>query len=166
MSRPLALLVIGLVFGSGAGFLFAAANGVTLDGHDHGADHGHLSDASSADETHDHERLAAVALNETAPSLTIALHKDTDSGWNLNIQTTGFAFAPRRVGKDHREGEGHAHVYVNGAKIARVYGPWFHLGTLPQGEVEVRVTLNANDHRALSVDGAPVEIRTTILNAP
>ncbi len=35
MQKPLMFLVIGLFFGFGLGFLFAAANGVTLDGHDH-----------------------------------------------------------------------------------------------------------------------------------
>ena len=42
MDRSLWLLVIGLVFGSGIGFVIAAGNGITLDGHDHNdpAQHG------------------------------------------------------------------------------------------------------------------------------
>ena len=40
MDRSLALLGIGLVFGGGIGFLVAATNGVTLDGHEH--DHGRM----------------------------------------------------------------------------------------------------------------------------
>ncbi len=35
MQKPLALLIIGLFFGTGFGFLIAASNGITLDGHDH-----------------------------------------------------------------------------------------------------------------------------------
>lgn len=40
MDRSIAMLLIGLVFGFGLGFVVAAANGITLDGHDHSADHG------------------------------------------------------------------------------------------------------------------------------
>lgn len=63
---------------------------------------------------------------------------------------------------DHKPGEGHAHVYVNGAKIGRLYGPWLHLPNLPKGEVTVEVTLNANDHRPLAVNGAPITAREVL----
>ena len=59
-------------------------------------------------------------------------------------------------------GEGHAHVYVDGEKAARIYGPWFHLGALPPGEVTLGVTLNANDHSLLAVSGRPLKAEKTI----
>ncbi|SIQ54773.1 hypothetical protein SAMN05421641_10988 [Paracoccus thiocyanatus] len=41
MDRSIPMLLIGLIFGGGMGFVAAAANGITLDGHHHGAhDHG------------------------------------------------------------------------------------------------------------------------------
>lgn len=40
MDRSIAMLLIGLIFGFGLGFVVAAANGITLGGHDHGSDHG------------------------------------------------------------------------------------------------------------------------------
>ena len=40
MDRSIAMLLIGLIFGFGLGFVVAAANGITLDGHDHAQDHG------------------------------------------------------------------------------------------------------------------------------
>jgi len=41
-------------------------------------------------------------------------------------------------------GEGHAHLYLDGEKVARVYGRWFHIPEPGPGAHSVRVTLNAN----------------------
>lgn len=38
MDRSIAMLIIGLIFGGGLGFVVAAANGITLNGHDHGSE--------------------------------------------------------------------------------------------------------------------------------
>ncbi|NNE82303.1 MAG: hypothetical protein HKN18_18690 [Silicimonas sp.] len=157
MNRPLALLVIGLVFGGGVGFLLAAANGVTLDGHDHGADHGNPA-------SHDHGTMLELAADIPVPTLEIQVLKDPVAGWNLHIATTEFTFAPGNAGKANQPGEGHAHVYLNGVKAARVYGDWFHLENLPEGDVDVRVTLNANDHSTLAIDGAPLAASLTVTN--
>ena len=154
MDRRMMLLVIGLVFGAGIGFLTAASYGVTLDGHDHATDHGsgHGADHSA------HGAHAALDLpaDAAAPTLSAMLHKDPKSGWNLQLSVTNFAFAPQSASRDHVAGEGHAHVYVNGNKLARLYGPWMHLPALPTGEVELRVTLNANDHSPLVVGDQPM----------
>ena len=88
MNRPLMLLAIGLVFGGAAGFILAASNGVTLDGHDHATDHG--SDAAP----HDHSEVLEVAGEGAAPTLAITVEKDPDAGWNLFVDVTGFRFSP------------------------------------------------------------------------
>lgn len=75
----------------------------------------------------------------------------------LIIGVTNFAFAPEAVNSSHTPGQGHAHIYVNGVKIARTYASWFHLSALPKGEHEVRMTLNANDHSQLAINDQPVE---------
>jgi hypothetical protein len=90
-------------------------------------------------------------MGPTAPTLDFVIVEDEVGGWNLQIQTTNFRFAPENVNGANRDGEGHAHIYVNGEKIARVYGPWFHIGSLPEERNEVAVTLNANDHSGLAV---------------
>ncbi|EKE45376.1 hypothetical protein OCGS_0466 [Oceaniovalibus guishaninsula JLT2003] len=159
MDRSIPLLLIGLVFGGGIGFTVAAANGVTLGGHDH-ADPAHHAGAAS----HDHAALLSLPQGPDAPTLDVNLTRDPVAGWNLHMRTANFAFAPQSAGLAHRAGQGHAHVYVNGAKIGRFYGPWVHLDALPDGPVEVAVTLNANDHRALAVNGTPVARRLTIDN--
>lgn len=105
-----------------------------------------------------------VAPGEDAPSLALHMVPDPVAGWNLHLMTTNFAFAAERAGGPHVPGEGHAHIYVNGAKVARAYGNWFHLETLPPGTVEIEVTLNSNDHRALMVGDAPLSATVSFQN--
>jgi len=169
MGKPLAFLAIGLCFGGGLGYFVAAANNATLDGHDH-SQHGHAGPASKSAEkasgakghAHHHKTIALDA-GPDAPTLAMDLVKDSAAGWNLHIQVTRFRFAPESVNKAHKAGEGHAHVYINGKKIARVYGPWLHLGSLRKGKATVSVTLNANDHSALTVGGKPLKVSKEIV---
>lgn len=164
MNRALALLVIGLVLGGGIGFVLAAANGVTLDGHDHATDHGSGDhEMALAGTGHDHSQLRDVG-GDVPATLAIQVTEDLVSGWNLHLMTTGFAFAPASAGLTHVPGQGHAHVYANGAKIARVYGDWLHIDTLPTGAVDLMVTLNSNDHQTLAVDGVPVQAMVSLSN--
>ncbi|EEE37181.1 hypothetical protein RKLH11_1017 [Rhodobacteraceae bacterium KLH11] len=160
MSRSLALFAIGLVFGGGAGFVLAAGNGITFDGHDHGnpAHHGGQTEAA----VHTHSGSVNVPAGLDAPGLEIALIPDPISGWNLQVLTRNFRFAPENASAKDQPGEGHAHVYVNGTKLARLYGNWMHIADLPKGEVEVKVSLNANSHSALTVDNKPVEASVTV----
>ena len=118
--------------------------------HDAGAEQGHGA--------HQHGKAISLPPGPDAPTLQVAVTKDKVGGWNLHIQTTSFRFAPDQVNEPHRVGEGHAHLYVNGEKVARIYGPWFHIGSLPKGRNELRVTLNANDHSELAVGDAKLAV--------
>lgn len=161
MNTALPLLVIGLLFGGGVGFTIAAANGITLDGHDH-ADHGAMTEMDHG--SSGHGEVLSLEANATSPTLAILVHEDPMSGWNLQIMTENFTFSPENASLAHIDGEGHAHVYVNGVKLGRLYGPWVHLDGLPEGEVTIEVTLNANDHRALAVDNVALSQMLTIQN--
>ncbi|MHA7876310.1 hypothetical protein [Roseivivax sp.] len=168
MDRSIPLLVIGLVLGGGLGFTFAAGQGITLDGHDHSdpAHHGaHAGGAGGGQgAAHDHGEMLELPAGPDAPALALALSEDPASGWNLQIQTQNFTFAPANASTAHVPGEGHAHLYVNGEKRARLYGPWVHLADLPDGPVELAVTLNANDHRLLAVEGKALREVVTLQN--
>ncbi|SEL89033.1 hypothetical protein SAMN05444413_12027 [Roseivivax marinus] len=165
MDRSIPLLLIGLMFGGGLGFTVAAANGITLDGHDHGDPAHHVAGhQTSMAERHDHATQLSLPSDAQAPTLDVSVEPDPASGWNLHLATTGFAFAPLSASGAHVLGEGHAHLYVNGQKRARIYGAWTHLAELPAGDVELRVTLNANDHRPLAVGDVPVEQVVTVAN--
>lgn len=79
-------------------------------------------------------------------SVSISLAPDSVDGLNLEISATGFEWSPEGAGGEHVAGAGHAHVYVDGVKHARAYGPWLHLTGLEPGIRQVRVTLNGNSH--------------------
>ena len=109
-----------------------------------------------------HDTLIDAGPSVEAPRLAITPHKDPVNGWNLELVTSNFKFAPASAGLDHVPGEGHAHLMINGKKVARVYHQWHHIPDLPQGKHELVVTLNANNHAGLAVDGVAIEASTTI----
>ncbi len=161
MDRSIPMLLLGLVFGSGIGFTVAAGNGITLNEHDHANPLHHTTQTGEANAAQKHASRAHgkryfVKQGPKAPSIRIKLEPDLVAGWNLQISTNGFRFAPERASLDHVEGEGHAHVYLNGKKHSRIYGHWVHLSNLPIGpraRTTIRVGLYTNDHRAIYVGG-------------
>ncbi|MDH3668638.1 MAG: hypothetical protein OEN23_17070 [Paracoccaceae bacterium] len=146
--RVIAIAVsIGLVVSPGP----ALAGG---QGRSHGqSSHGHA-----------HGGLREAPAGLPAPGLTVEAIADPGDGYNLNLIVQNFAFSPEHAGQPTEAVEGHAHLYVNGAKIGRVYGPWVHLPDklLAPGENEIRISLNDNTHRAWSAGGKPVEARLTL----
>lgn len=161
MDRRIAMLLIGLVLGGGIGFIAAASQNVTLDGHDHADPAQHAGSGEMP--AHEHHGAIELEGGPESPKLEISLEPDPDSGWNLHVMVENFRFAPENAGTAHRPGEGHAHIYVNGEKIARQYGEWFHIAAMPEGRNEIAVTLNSNDHRELQVDGEPVRASVMVV---
>jgi hypothetical protein len=99
-----------------------------------------------------HEKLDVSDFSEE-PSVDLEVIQNPNSSYNAKITLDNIFFAPDKVGTTHVEGEGHAHIYVDGEKVSRVYGEWFYLGNLNPGERTVMVTLSTNDHRELEKDG-------------
>ena len=93
----------------------------------------------------------------SAPTLEVVITKDMMSGYNINIKAKGFKWAPQRASMAHRAGEGHAHIYVDGIKVGRVYGSRYHLSTsqlnLKPGTHKIKVDLNGNDHIPYTYNG-------------
>lgn len=131
-------------------------NGVYLSVTRAGDDH-HGSGAASDD---GHEHGGTVETSGMAVEVTAEV--DPIDGINVHIIPTGFLFAPERVNQTDVDGEGHAHVYVDGEKVGRAYGEWFHLKGVAPGNREIRVTLQTNGHNEYVVDGQPVQAVTTI----
>ena len=116
---------------------------------------------ASVDHVMDHDTPLEVDAG-SVPTLEIALTADPMSGYNLHVMAQNFQFSPEQASLEHVSGQGHAHVYVNGAKHSRLYGPWLHLASLPKGLATVEVTLNSNNHRPFMVNGKPIAARTTL----
>lgn len=93
---------------------------------------------------------------DQAPVVDLQLIPLAGGGYNLRVQTLNFIFTPQNIDRDSVPGEGHAHLYLDGVKIARLYGEWHHLSALPADAEVLTVSLYANDHSLFTVDGLPV----------
>lgn len=89
-------------------------------------------------------------------SVRLVVTKDPKMGHNVNVRTNRFTWAPWNASTAHVDGQGHAHLYVDGKKITRLYGPWYFLGDLAKGRHVIKVTLNGNDHADYVRTGAPL----------
>ena len=55
------------------------------------------------------------------PSLTHLAFPDAMDGYNVQILVRNFTFTPAAINRDVVANEGHAHININGVKIARVH---------------------------------------------
>ncbi|NET10444.1 MAG: hypothetical protein F6K16_38235 [Symploca sp. SIO2B6] len=128
-------------------------------GSHHDSHHGHGSDGM--DPLFHHGSLN-ISQGDRVPSVTVVVHPDERKGWNLEIQTEHFTFAPEQINQAHQPNYGHGHLYVNGVKITRIYGHWYYIETLAPGTHEITVSLHANGHEVLVHDGEAIAYTTTI----
>ncbi|MGB3654749.1 MAG: hypothetical protein WBA41_26580 [Rivularia sp. (in: cyanobacteria)] len=101
----------------------------------------------------------------TVPTVDLVMHKDAKKGWNVEAKVVNFEFAPEKVNAAPEPGEGHAHLFVNGKKITRLYSSWYYLENLEPGENQVKVILNANNHADWTSNGKLIE-DTEIVKVP
>ncbi|MGR3513023.1 MAG: hypothetical protein ACU0GG_09685 [Paracoccaceae bacterium] len=128
-----------------------------------------LAPAWKTGPTPDHHGPAHVHATQEVnpdapPELTLSVTQDTLSGWNVLVSTRNFTFAPEMVNQPNVPQHGDAHLYVNGQKIARLYGPAFHIADLPEGRNDISVSLNANDHSDLVLNGQPIAAEVVVMN--
>ncbi|WP_171132949.1 MULTISPECIES: hypothetical protein [unclassified Ruegeria] len=104
----------------------------------------------------DHSATIGIALS---PGPTIALVQDPEvrpEGFDVEIRVENFEFTRVDDSAPHVDGQGHAHIYLNGLKLGRLYEERFAIGTLAPGEYVLSVVLNTNDHRPYVSNGEPV----------
>ncbi|MEM6759404.1 MAG: hypothetical protein AAF601_07980 [Pseudomonadota bacterium] len=111
----------------------------------------------------EHMHTSIEVPAEGAPTLTMKVEKDPSGGWNVTLLPVNFSFTPEAVNGPNTPNTGHAHLYVNEQKIARVYGTHFHMPDLPPGQHEVVVVLSTNDHSFYTVNGVRIEARAMIM---
>ena len=115
-------------------------------------DHGHS-------QSHAHGDLRNVPDGHAVPTVKLEAARDASDGYNLHLMVENFTFSPARTGQHSAAVEGHAHLYVNGVKIGRVYGTWVHVPAklLKPGHNDIRVSLNDNQHGAWAHEGKAIE---------
>ncbi|HEX6982862.1 MAG TPA: hypothetical protein VF181_08880 [Balneolaceae bacterium] len=93
-----------------------------------------------------HHGKVVVSDSMVVPTVGLSVYKDELAGWNIHLETENFTFTPENFGESHVPGQGHAHLYIDGRKEARLYSSWYHIPELLPGKHILRVTLNANTH--------------------
>lgn len=143
------VLIIALIIGLSGGYALGSLN-----------DSDDMSNTQTTEQTdtasHPHMSKYEVET-ENAPKVELVVSEDAKSGYNIAIIATDFTFTPEKVNSENVMGEGHAHLYVDGVKIARLYSPYFHYDSSFEGTKTFRVTLNANDHSEYALNGATIE---------
>ncbi len=121
------------------------------------------SQRNDSDDEHDeHVHGHSVIESTVQVSMDIDVDVEPEGGVNVYIMTENWRWAPENVNTEHIPGEGHAHVYVDGEKINRVYGSHYYIKDVEAGEHVIRVSLNTNEHNEFTVDGTLVEATQTI----
>lgn len=105
---------------------------------------------------HAHGKLE-IPTGKPVPAVDLEVAPDPMGGWNVQVKAENFRFAPEQVNQTSTANEGHAHLYLNGKKLTRLYGAWYYLDKLPTGPHSVTVTLNTNRHEELFHKGKRIE---------
>lgn len=76
----------------------------------------HAGDHGSGDHDHGAHSHGSLEIGDAdqIPTIKLSVLKDPMSGWNAKVEVEHFRFAPEHASQDHAEGEGHAHLYVDG----------------------------------------------------
>jgi len=112
----------------------------------------------------------AISVHEisqgVAPKICLEIKKDPTGGFNVQVKTTNFLWRPELASMQHVSGEGHAHVYLDGRKIMRIYNEWFHLNTYQfstrSGEQLLSIEFVGNDHAPYTIQGLPVGVEQIV----
>ncbi|MBD2552335.1 hypothetical protein H6G51_03490 [Limnothrix sp. FACHB-708] len=110
---------------------------------------------------HQHGRFD-IPAGQPIPTVSLSVLPDPKQGWNLQLTVQNFQFAPEQINQPGAWNQGHAHLYLNGRKLTRLYSNWYYLESLPSGSNQIQVTLNTNDHKDLYANGQRVEAQTVV----
>lgn len=114
----------------------------------------------------DHHKMVDIPPDQPTPQLDLIVHSDARQGWNLELNVKNFKFTPEKVNQASQSyQEGHAHLYVNGKKITRIYSNWYYLPELEPGQNQVTVSLTGNGHEMFMVQGKEIK-DTEVINIP
>jgi len=105
-------------------------------------------------------------VQDAAPKVTLDIQKDPTGGFSVHVVTSNFVWRPEMASMQHVPGEGHAHVYLDGRKIMRIYNEWFHLNTYQfstkPGEQLLSIEFVGNDHAPYTIEGLPVGVEQIV----
>ncbi len=113
---------------------------------------------SMAGMVHDHQSVP-VPDKAAIPKLEVQLFRDIKSGFNLHLKIMNFNIEPPEFESvEDNLLSGHAHLYINGEKIQRIYGRYVHLPEklFRPGVNMIMVSLNAHNHDVWTKDNKQI----------
>ncbi|MFE8700062.1 hypothetical protein ACFYKX_05420 [Cytobacillus sp. FJAT-54145] len=114
--------------------------------------------STMTDSNHLNHGFVEIPEGTTSPKVDVRVSQDLSGTYYLKVTTYDFTFAPEKVGSMTPSfQEGHAHLYINGEKVNRLYGEYYNIGSLKPGRNVVKVSLHSNNHGALFFKGKPIE---------
>ncbi len=144
------------------GILFWAPISLGLAGDRALAQHCHPQESKPGHgSSHSHGAIE-IPKGMPVPTVKLIVTPDSIRGWNVNMQVSNFRFAPERVNQSSLPNEGHAHLFVNGQKVTRLYSSWYFLPSLPPGQHTITVVLNTNRHEDLLHNSKPIQASVTV----
>ena len=104
-------------------------------------------------EIHQH-KSRMISANIPIPKIEVSVFKDRTDGVNIHVAVEYYRLnAPDKavdVESETEDGvlQGHAHVFVNGSKVRRLYGNDMHIPKdwLVDGVNQIAVSLNSHNH--------------------
>ncbi|MBO8163185.1 MAG: hypothetical protein H0Z34_05585 [Brevibacillus sp.] len=96
------------------------------------------------------ESVQTVEEQQSMPELQVK-HEVKGKDLHLQLSVSGFSFSLENMGKQNKQGEGHAHLYVDGKKVAKIFDRHFVYRDLPPGRHQVVVELAHNNHESYGV---------------
>ena len=137
--------------------LLVVGNLIHANQNDHKHNHNDSSLEESVTDMHHHHQTVMIEEGQAVPKIDLVVYEDAVKGWNLEIKLDNFQLTPQDVNSSNQPNQGHAHLFINGEKITRIYGNWYYLETLPNGSNEVKISLNTNGHESLMYQGKMIE---------
>jgi copper(I)-binding protein len=110
-------------------------------------------------DTTDHSMHAGMTVEAKAPEpdAQLAVREASASGGiAARLELENFSLVEAAEGTAHVDGEGHAHLYLNGLKLGRLYDTDITIGPLLPGDYDLSVTLNSHFHRVYTRGGLPI----------
>jgi rhodanese-related sulfurtransferase len=123
------------------------------------------STATNMHSTEVHSDFNIPSGSANIPTVSLKTYPDKLSGYNVEIITTNFTFAPQKANQESTNyNEGHAHLFINSKKISRVYSNWVHIPQmlLTQENNDIRISLNSNTHDEYHYEKNDIEGRAML----
>ena len=111
-----------------------------------------------------------MAVPEHLPVPQIAMHltRDSEDGFNLHVELQNFRLESPALRDTRGEGmlRGHAHLYLNGVKLTRLYGNDLHLPSrlFRSGINSLQISINDHERAVYAINREPIQ--ATILMNP